>query len=153
MERMAKDPGRVSERRGAGLHEGAIASSGSLRGWVIASGVALVVLGLLSILLPSFSTLAIDVAVGWLLVVGGIVHGVHAFQVGRGAWPRVLVAALYVVAGVLVLARPMAGAMALTLILSAFLVAVGVSRILVARHLRPIPGWGWTLGNGILSIL
>jgi uncharacterized membrane protein HdeD (DUF308 family) len=125
------------------------------RGWFIAAGIALVVLGVLGIALPSLFTLAVDSLVGALLVVGGLVHGAHAFQVRRwtGALPRLLVAALYLVAGVIILARPLTGALALTLTLSAFLLAIGVSRILLARDLRPLVGWGWTLASGILSVL
>lgn len=85
---------RVNDAERAPVREG------SLRGWLLATGFALVALGVLAIALPSFSSLAVGVIVGWLLVLGGVVHGVHAFQADRGAWPRVLVAALYVIAGI-----------------------------------------------------
>jgi uncharacterized membrane protein HdeD (DUF308 family) len=140
------DP-RWRARALAGFHEH--------RGWFIATGIALVVLGVLGIALPSIFTVAVDSLIGALLLVGGVVHGAHAFQVRRwtGALPRLLVAALYLIAGIIILVRPLTGALALTLTLSAFLLAIGVSRILLARDLRPLTGWGWTLASGILSVL
>jgi uncharacterized membrane protein HdeD (DUF308 family) len=115
----------------------------------------MVALGAVAIVLPFIFTIAFDYAIGVLLVGSGAVHAVHAFQVRRwtGAVPRLLVAALYVVAGVLILLHPLLGATALTLVLSAFLVAAGVSRLILASHLHGHPGWGWTLASGVLSLL
>ncbi len=125
------------------------------RGWFLAAGAAMVALGALAIALPFIFTFAFDYAIGVLLVGSGAVHAVHAMQVRQwaGALPRLLVAALYVVAGVLILLHPVTGALALTLILSAFLVAAGVSRIILANHLHGHPGWGWVLASGLLSLV
>ena len=126
-----------------------------VRGWFVAAGAALVGLGVLAIALPLVFTLTFDLAIGVLLVVAAGVHGFHAFQQGRwtGTLLRLVVAALYLVAGVLILTRPVSGALALTLIVSALLLAAGASRIVLAYQLHPCPGWGWTLLNGIFSIL
>ncbi len=147
--------GNERESEGARLRAGALATSSELRGGFIAAGIGLAAIGVLAVSLPFFFTIAVDSIVGLLLIVGGVVHAVHAFHVGRwtGAVLRLLVAALYVIAGVLVLFHPIAGALALTLTLSAFFLAVGVSRLLVARRLHRVPGWGWTLANGIFSVL
>jgi uncharacterized membrane protein HdeD (DUF308 family) len=126
-----------------------------LRGWFTAAGVALIALGVMAVALPFVFTLAFDYAIGALLVIGGAVHGFHAFQARRwtGAVWRLVVAALYVVAGVLIVVHPLTGALALTLILSAFLLAAGVTRLVLAYHLHPHAGWGWTLTSGVLSVL
>lgn len=126
-----------------------------VRGWFVAAGVALVVLGLVAIVMPFVFTLAVDYFVGTLLVIGAVVHGVHAFEQRQwsGTLLRLLVAALYLVAGVIILARPVTGALALTLTLSAFLVAAGASRVVLAYKLHPHPGWAWTLVSGVLSVL
>jgi uncharacterized membrane protein HdeD (DUF308 family) len=125
------------------------------RGWSIAAGVALVALGLLAVAMPFLFTIAFNYAFGALLVVSGVVHAVHAHKARRwtGTLLRLLVAALYVIAGVVIFVHPLAGALALTLVLSAFLLAAGVTRILLAYHLRPFPGWGLSLASGILSVL
>lgn len=142
--RMGGDPRMPSF---AGFHQ--------VRGWFMAAGVALVGLGVLAIALPFVFTLAFDYVVGVLLIVGAAVHGVHAFQQRRwtGTLLRLLVAALYLVAGVVIVIHPVTGALALTLTLSAFLVAAGVSRVVLAYHLNPHPGWGWTLTSGVLSLV
>jgi uncharacterized membrane protein HdeD (DUF308 family) len=133
----------------------AMALSNELHGWFVGAGAALVALGLLAIALPFAFTIAADFAVGALLVIGGAVHGAHALRGPRGAgmaW-RLVVAALYLVAGVLAIAHPVTGALALTIVLAAFLAATGVTRIGLGLHLRPIAGWGWTVFNGALSLV
>jgi uncharacterized membrane protein HdeD (DUF308 family) len=140
---------------GSGAPGAQLAAFHSYRGWFVAAGAALVALGALAIVLPLIFTLAFDIAIGVVLVGSGAVHAVHAMEVRRwrGAIPRLVVALIYVVAGVLILVNPLTGALALTLILSAFLVAAGVSRLILASHLHGHPGWGWTLASGILSLL
>ena len=141
---------------GGGGPQGApLATFRSYRAWFLGAGAAMVGLGVLAIALPFIFTVAFDLAIGVLLVGSGAVHAVHAVQVRRwaGAIPRLFVALLYLAAGVLILVRPLTGALALTLVLSAFLVAAGVSRLILASHLHGHAGWGWTLASGILSIL
>ncbi len=140
---------------GGGAPVAPLATFHSYRGWFLAAGAAMVALGALAVALPFIFTIAFDFAIGVLLVGSGAVHAVHAMEVRRwaGAIPRLVVALLYVVAGVLILVNPLTGALALTLILSAFLLAAGVSRLVLASHLHGHPGWGWTLASGILSLV
>src|SRR5438552_76718 len=49
-------------------------------------------------------------------------------------------------------ARPVAGALSLTLLLAAFFVVGGVSRIMTALAIR-FPGRGWTLLSGMVTLL
>jgi len=60
---------------------------------------------------------------------------------------------LTVVAGLLVIAHPLAGLKFLTLLLIAYFVVEGLVQIAHAFSLRPISGWGWTLFSGIVSLL
>ena len=41
----------------------------------------------------------------------------------------------------------------ITLILVAYLVATGLFEIITAFQIRPAPGWGWELFNGIVTLL
>ena len=50
------------------------------RGWFIALGIGLMLLGILAIAVPFAATLATTLFLGWLLIVGGIAHAIHAFQ-------------------------------------------------------------------------
>jgi uncharacterized membrane protein HdeD (DUF308 family) len=123
-------------------------------GWFIALGIGLIILGIISVLAPLFATFAIKVLIGALFVIGGIMHFIHAFQSRR--WERsiveFLVAILYIAAGIILLAYPFGGILALTVFLSVFFVVEGVSKIVHALRLRPVSSWGWTLLSGIVSV-
>jgi uncharacterized membrane protein HdeD (DUF308 family) len=123
-------------------------------GRFIALGVALVVLGALAILLPVVTAVVTTVALGWLLVLGGLAEGIHAVadrRWGGSGW-AIAGAALYVVAGVLVAAFPMTSKLVVTLVLSGFLVGDGVLKIVRAALHQALPGWGWLIFDGVLAI-
>ena len=50
------------------------------RGWFIGLGIAFCVLGILAIAVPFIATLATTLFIGWLMIIGGVVSGFHAFQ-------------------------------------------------------------------------
>jgi uncharacterized membrane protein HdeD (DUF308 family) len=80
------------------------------------------------------------------------------FSSGRSApgfWWNLLTAVIYVLAGLVMLARPMAGILTLTIILAAYLLAGGIVRIMLAIGYRTeLPGaWGWMLVSGVVDIL
>ena len=97
-------------------------------GWLLALGVLMIALGVLAIGAPPVATVAVQLVLGWILVIGGIAQGVHAFMVkGWGGFLlQLLSAALYLVVGILLVANPVGGALALTIVLAIFLIAEGV---------------------------
>jgi uncharacterized membrane protein HdeD (DUF308 family) len=124
------------------------------RGWFIALGVALMILGILAIALPEAATLTVEIFIGWLLLVGGAVQLVHVLrsQSWRGAVPQVLASILYLGTGALLLLYPLTGVLTLTLVLGTFFLIEGALKIIMAFRVRPTPQWGWLLFNGILSL-
>ncbi|WP_437276794.1 HdeD family acid-resistance protein [Sorangium sp. KYC3313] len=124
------------------------------RGSFLGLGIALLVLGVLAILMPVVASLVSAVVIGSVLVVSGLLLGVHAVRNPRWAnssWS--LVSALFqIVAGVLIVAFPVTGTMTLTLILAAFFFADGFLRIIRAIQHRGMPAWGWLLFDGLLSL-
>jgi uncharacterized membrane protein HdeD (DUF308 family) len=124
-------------------------------GWLLAFGILMVVLGMVAIAIPKPATLAVQVALGWILVIGGIAEGIHAFmaQGWRGFLLELLSAILYLVVGVLLLVNPVEGALALTIVLAAFLIVEGIFKIIMAMRVRDHRGWGWLLASGILSVI
>ncbi|MEX2033598.1 MAG: DUF308 domain-containing protein, partial [Xanthobacteraceae bacterium] len=62
---------------------------------------------------------------------------------------------VFILAGLVLLTRPLAGAITLTIILSAYLLAGGIVRIMLAMGYRnDIPGaWTWVLVSGIVDIV
>jgi uncharacterized membrane protein HdeD (DUF308 family) len=123
----------------------------------LAEGIILFVLGVLAIVVPPIATIAVEILIGWLLLVSGIV-GLIATLRTRGApgfgWSLVS-ALLGIVAGIVLLGWPLSGALSLTLILTVFLVLEGVVSILYAlEHKRELSGrWATMLFSGIVDLI
>ena len=49
------------------------------RGWFIALGTILILIGTAAIVFPHIATLSTEIFVGWFLVIGGVAQVVHAF--------------------------------------------------------------------------
>jgi uncharacterized membrane protein HdeD (DUF308 family) len=124
-------------------------------GWLLALAIIMILLGLMAIATPVYATFAVQVLLGWILVIGGIAQGIHAFT-ARG-WGGVVLellsALLYLAVGALLLVNPVEGALALTIVLAAFLVVEGIFKIVMAWRVRAHPRWGWLLASGILSLV
>jgi len=123
----------------------------------LAEGVALVVLGFIAILIPPLATLAVTALFGWLFLISGVIGLVTTFWM-RGApgfWWSLASATLAVLAGIWLLAQPIAGALSLTVVLIAFFVIEGVASVMFALdHRRELSGqWGWMLVSGIVDLV
>jgi uncharacterized membrane protein HdeD (DUF308 family) len=126
------------------------------RTWFIVYGIALILLGAFAIFAPGVATLAAEILIGWLLLAGGIVGAIAVFTAGRSApgfWSHLLTAILYGLAGIALLWHPIAGALTLTIILAAYLLATGVTKIVIAIGYRQtLPkAWGWMLFSALLD--
>ena len=124
-------------------------------GWVIAWGVLLIVAGIIAIIAPAPAALATALLIAWLFVFAGIVEVVYAFQ-QRGhdgfAW-KLLSALAPLALGIVMLMFPIASIASLVLVIGAFMMASGVSSVMLGFKLKPKPGWGWVLFDGLLSIV
>jgi uncharacterized membrane protein HdeD (DUF308 family) len=126
--------------------------------WFIVYGVIMALLGVFAIVAPGVATLAVTLMVGWLLLFGGA-FGLFAVISGGtsapGFWWNLLTTIVYILAGLAVLTRPIAGVLTLTIILAAYLLAGGVFRIMMAAGYRShAPGaWFWLLLSGIIDIV
>lgn len=124
------------------------------KGRTITFGVLLTVLGILALLAPVATSLGVSLALGVALFVAGIIEFVHAWQsrhIKEGRWSRPFLALLSLVAGALVLRSPVAGAIAITLMISFYLFAAGAAQWSTAFELKPRQGWGWMLASSIVS--
>ncbi len=121
-------------------------------GWFLALGIALIALGTLAIGSSLVATLATVIAFGTLLLLGGGVQIVGAFfsRKWKGFFQELLVGVLYLVIGFMMLANPAATALAVTLMVGAFLLISGVFRI-VASVIERFEGWGWVFVSGLIS--
>jgi uncharacterized membrane protein HdeD (DUF308 family) len=129
--------------------------AGSGRGWFIALGVVLFILGLIALFNAVDATIVTTIIVGWLLVIGGIANIVGAFMSSAGGWWRLLqglLGILYIVVGFDIIADPLAGAVVLTVVIGAVLIADGIFRI-VASFMDRASNSVWMIILGIINIL
>ena len=122
-------------------------------GWFVALGILLLICGGIALGNLFLATVASVYYVGMLMLIGGIVHLAHAFQV-RG-WEHILFwvlsGLLYTIAGVLAFANPLLASEALTLFLAIALLIAGTFRVWVGRKLKPERGWVWIVISGLAT--
>jgi uncharacterized membrane protein HdeD (DUF308 family) len=123
-------------------------------GWPLVLGVVLIVAGFVGLLNPSLATLATVVVYGWVLFLGGVFETAGALRTRNvvGFPLRLLTGVLAILAGGVMLARPDAGALTLTLVVAGFLLIGGLFRIGSAVALK-FSGWGWAALSGALTTL
>jgi uncharacterized membrane protein HdeD (DUF308 family) len=120
-------------------------------------GIILVILGLAAIMLPLIATIAIDILVGWIFLLSGVVGLLATFRMrsAPGFWWSLLSGILGVVAGMVLLRWPLSGAFSLTLVLTLFLAIEGIVSIMFAlEHKRELSGrWGMMLFSGVVDLI
>ncbi len=124
-------------------------------GLALAAGMSLILLGMLAVARPFVSSLAVELFLGWLLLVGGVVQIFHAIKERkqRGFGLALFTAIVTSIAGFVLLAYPLSGVLTLTLILSCFFFVEGVCNLSWAFKVRPKTGWGWLLFSGVLEVV
>ena len=126
------------------------------RGWFIALGIILILVGTAAMILPHIATLSTTIFIGWFLIIGGIVQAIHAFWVkdwGGFFWQLIL-GLLEAVAGLALLVFPIAGIIGITIYLAAMFTIEGIIRAVLAFQLKPEAGWIWVLiGSGLLGVV
>jgi uncharacterized membrane protein HdeD (DUF308 family) len=126
--------------------------------WFIFTAIAFIVLGTLAILAPFTAGLAITTLVGWLLLVGGIMHIISAFKgsFGRGLW-QTLVGLFYLAAGVYFLTHPVVALGTLTFLLACVLFFEAIMGVTAWWAMRHEDGAGWilvsTFATAVLAVL
>lgn len=126
-------------------------------GLFIAQGVIMTLLGIAALVWPQISSLAVELYVGWVFLISGIVGlGLmfYAPTAGSFVW-ALLTSALTLFAGVILLWHPTAGTVSLTLVLTAFFLAEGLFQIMAAiSHRNDFPeSWGWMVLSGIADLI
>jgi len=124
-------------------------------GWSIALSVLMIVAGILAIASPLAAGLAVNIIVAWLLVFSGAVHLVFAWyrpSTGGLIW-EVLVGILYIFIGGYLLMHPVTGLASLTIALAMYLFLEAILEFVLGFTLRPLPGSGWLLVDGIVTLI
>jgi uncharacterized membrane protein HdeD (DUF308 family) len=124
-------------------------------GMSIGLAILMIVLGFLAVALPLATGIGVSILVGWIVVFGGFTYVAYAFSAeGAGAflW-RMLIGIVYVAGGFYLVFHPALALESLTLVLAAILVAEGVLQMIVFFKFRSLPGSGWVLFDGIVTLL
>ena len=124
-------------------------------GWSIGLSVLMIVAGFLAIASPLAAGIAVNLLVAWLLVFSGCVHLMFSWYTrtsGAFLW-ELLVGILYLFIGGYLLVHPVAGLMSLTIALAAYLFLEAMLEFILGFKLRPLPGSGWLLFDGIVTLI
>lgn len=144
------DPQRVPET-GASL-EDVLRNEG--RTLMIVGGLV-AVLGLGAVLFPLVSSLTVAIFFGAALTIAGFGHVAHAFSAAgwKGAVGEILLALVYLVAGVAMLANPVLSLTTLTILVIAYFIAEGVVLLFLGWSLRRERGWVASVVSGAISLV
>ncbi len=124
--------------------------AGASIGWAV----VMIVLGCLALCLPLATGVGVSVAIAWIVVLGGFAHIASAFA-ARGAgsfiW-RILVGVVYVLGGLYLAFNPGLALASFTLAMAIMFFVEGVTEILLFFQFRTLPGSGWVLFDGIITL-
>jgi uncharacterized membrane protein HdeD (DUF308 family) len=118
-------------------------------------GLAMVVLGIVALVFPFISTMAVTLLVGWLLLIFGLITFINSFSI-QGTGPffgSLLLGLLSLAAGFYLVFHPVVGETALTLMVGIIFMFQGASEMVFAFEMRPLKGWVGMLLSGIASIV
>ncbi len=124
-------------------------------GWSIALSMLMMAAGVLAILMPPVSGIAITVLVACLMIFNGAVHVVYAWETsraGRRLW-GLLLGVLYMGVGSVIFLHPTEGLASLTFLLAVCLLAEALIEFILGFLLSPLPGSGWFLLDGLVTLL
>src|SRR3954468_9331525 len=120
-------------------------------------GILLAALGLAAMIVPPLASLAVTIFLGWMFLISGVAGLFVTFWARQmpGFWWSLFSAALAVLAGLVLIARPMQGVLTLTIVVGAYFLAEGVITIMYAlEHRRELSErWSWMLVAGSMDII
>ena len=123
-------------------------------GWLLTLGIIFFILGILALGAPYAVSLAVELVLGWILIIGGVISIVGSFSPGRREkfFLILLSGIIFLIAGILLLVNPLQGVLTITLFLGAFFLVEGIFKIIFSFQMKPSQNWGWVLFGGIISL-
>ena len=123
--------------------------------WSIFLSILLSLAGLVAILVPPISGIAITLVLGWIMVFSAFTHFFLSFKIhttGSVLW-QLLLGVVYFIAGIYLVLRPLTGLASLTLLLAVYLFLAGGIEIILAIQTRPRHGTVWLWINAIVTLI
>ena len=124
-------------------------------GWSIVLGALIILLGIIAVMAPLATGVVAVSVLAWTAIFGGAAQILYSFQVyssGRLILEAIL-GAIYLAAGVYLMANPIAGLLTLTFLLGCLLLGYGIIAVALAFRMRPLQGWGWVLFDACITAL
>lgn len=123
-------------------------------GWFVGLGAILVLGGMLVIAAPLAASVAVTLFIAAVLVIGGAVQIYQSFKMTgwTGFLWSLITGIIALAGGIIIYTNPLAGTLALTLVVAAIFVAQGISQVIFGLRLRPHAGWVWVLVAGLVSL-
>ncbi|HMQ03169.1 MAG TPA: DUF308 domain-containing protein [Pyrinomonadaceae bacterium] len=120
----------------------------------IAVAVIMIILGCIAIAMPYITGMTFSIFFGWLILITGFFHFIDAFTAGGvgGVLWRLLVSIAYLLGGVYLIINPGLALDGLTFAIAFVFVVEGILRIIASIGFWKLPGSGWALFDGIISI-
>lgn len=115
----------------------------------------LVLAGILAIVSPLFYAQIITSTLGWLLLISGVLQAISLISARHTpyVWLQLISAVLALLIGFLILRNPEQSMLTLGLLIVVFFMIEGVSKLVWALTIRPIPGWLYVMLSGILGMI
>jgi uncharacterized membrane protein HdeD (DUF308 family) len=127
------------------------------RGWLALAGSLMLAFGILAAMAPVMASISIELAAGWLLLLGGL-FGLGLTVVGPPAgtsawWWNLASSTFASTVGALLLWYPSFGMASTTPVLAGYLAASGIAKLVIARRHRSRVGAlaPWIAAAGILD--
>ena len=118
------------------------------------AGIALIVLGVVALITPAVAGTLVSFILGVVLVATGLSKGIRIFRARafKRHWEDLLLGVLALVAGAVIIARPLVGLTAITLSLVLYFASSGILQIVWWWRLRRDFDALWTLLAGLVTV-
>lgn len=117
-------------------------------------GFFLIILGVVAIAMPLMFSATIEMMLAILFIIGGVGGVIRSLSLKKipGSAISIILYILFIVVGVFLIKRPMAGIMTLSVILAICFIVSGAFKVAFALTMKRVKRWGWSLFDGFLSI-
>ena len=127
-------------------------------GWLLALGILMLVTGTIGLYMSVAVTLVTVLFFGAIILVNGTFSLVQTIidkeEKWKGRLVHILLALFYIAAGALILVNPVAASAALTLLLGALFMAMGITRVIYGLKLKKLGWkWVWPVVIGVIDII
>lgn len=121
--------------------------------WVLLTGVVYLVLGVIALLTPVYTTIGLTYVVATIMIIAGAANLIHALRLYKhhGFGIRLIFALVPLTAGILFFRYPTQGLLTFAIILGFYFFMSAASQLAGALAIRPVRGWAWAIVGAVAS--